>query len=289
MEDTMNIPGCKSRATRGTTLIELLIALVITGVVTLAIMKTYVTHHENYIVQDDVTNMQQSARACIDELTRQIRMAGHHLPLGLPAIEASNTNPDTITITYHGNDCETYLSAPMPSTSAELKCASDISCFNDDQWIYIFEPDSAVGEWFKISEVQAAAYHIQHRYDPKDLSRQYGADALLLALNRVKFFIDNTTEPDNPKLMVAVGGEPAEPYAEHIVDLQFQYRLANGNIVDEPVLVSDVREVLISISAQSTLPKGELDGQTGEPDPNGEGEGKRRTYNSSVSLRNIGA
>ena len=270
------------RAERGTTLIELMIALVLTGIVTLAIMKTYVIQHENYLVQDDVTTMQQSARSCIDELTRQIRMAGHDLPLGLPAIVAANTNPDTITITYHGNDCDTYLSAAMPNTSAELKLGTDISCFRADQWVYIYDPDSAAGEWFKISEVQPAAFHIQHRYDPKNLSRKYDKDALLLALNKVKFFVDETTNPDNPLLMVQIGGEPPEPYADHICDLQFQYRLANGTIVDEPVLISDVREVLISISAESTRPEFESEGD-------GEDDVKARTYTSSVSLRNIGA
>jgi len=265
------------RSERGTTLIELMIALVLTGIVTLAIMRTYVTQHENYLVQDDVTTMQQGARASIDELTRQIRMAGHDLPLGLPAIVAANTNPDTITITYHGNDCDTYLAAAMPNASAELKLASDISCFEADQWVYIYDPDSSVGEWFKISEVQAAAFHIQHRYEPKSLSRIYDADALLLALNQVKFFIDETADPDKPMLMIQLGGDPPLPYAEHISDLQFQYRLANGTIVDVPVLVSDVREVLISITAEST-----------RPDFGSENEGKVRTYTSSVSLRNIG-
>ena len=265
------------RSKQGTTLIELMIALVLTGIVTLAIMRTYVTQHENYLVQDDVTTMQQGARASIDELTRQIRMAGHDLPLGLPAIVAANTNPDTITITYHGNDCDTYLASKMPNTSAELKLATDISCFEDDQWVYIYDPDSSVGEWFKISEVQAAAFHIQHRYTPKNLTRAYDADALLLALNQVKFFVDETTDLDNPILMIQLGGDPAQPYAEHISDLQFQYRLANGTIVDVPVLVSDVREVLISITAEST-----------RPDFGSEDEGKKRTYTSSVSLRNIG-
>ena len=269
------------RSERGTTLIELMIALVLTGIVTLAIMKTYVTQHENYLVQDDVTTMQQGARACIDELTRQIRMAGHDLPLGLPAIVATNTNPDTITVRYHGNDCDTYLSEAMPNTSAELKLGSDISCFESDQWVYIYDPDSAKGEWFKISEVQVAAFHIQHRYEPKNLSRAYDADALLLALNQVKFFIDETADPDNPTLMIQLGGDPPQPYADHISDLQFRYRLANGTIVDEPVLVSDVREVLISITAKSTRPKFESDGEV-------DGPGKVRTYTSSVSLRNIG-
>lgn len=248
-------------------------------------MKTYVTQHESYLVQDDVAVMQQSSRACIDEMTRNIRMAGHHLPLGLPPIVAANTNPDTITLVYHGNDCETFLTEAMPTTSAELKC-NDVSCFEEDQWVYIYDPDSAVGEWFQISEVQASN-HLQHRYNPKDLSRKYPADAIILALNQVKFFVDDVSDPDNPKLMVKMGGEAPAVYADHIVDLQFRYRLANGTIVDLPVLISDVREVLVDVTAQSIL-----EGSGGEVvmeqgDRGGEAVRKTRTYSSSVSLRNM--
>jgi len=264
------------RGERGTTLIELLIAMFLTGIVVMSIMRLYMIQHDNYVVQDDVVVMQQSARASIDELTRQVRMAGHHVPMGLPAIIASNTNPDTITITYQGNDCETFLSAPMAEPSAALKCGSDVSCFSANQWVYIYEPDSAKGEWFKISNVQTGSNYIQHAYDPNVLSRKYGADALVLALNRVKFFIDNTTNPDNPTLMVQIGFEPPVPYAEHIVDLQFQYRISNGNLLDVPLLISDLREVLITVTAESTMPEFDDDS-----------DGKVRTYRSSVNVRNI--
>jgi Tfp pilus assembly protein PilW len=264
------------RGERGSSLIEVLIALALTGIVTLAIMNTYVIQHENYLVQDDVTTMQQSARSCIDELTRQVRMAGHHLPLGLQPIVASNTNPDTITVTYHGNDCDTYLSAAMPQPSAELKCGSDVSCFTDDQWVYIWEPDSAKGEWFVITHVQTASTMIQHNTMP--LSRKYGANSQLLALNRVKFYIDHTTDPDNPKLMCQVNNSAAQPYADHITDLQFRYHLDNGSTVDVPVLITDIREVQIDITAGSNMVQAE----------GGDSEVKDRTYSSSVNLRNIG-
>ena len=262
------------RAEQGTTLIELMIALVLTGIVTLAIMKTYVTQHENYLAQDDVTYMQQNARSCIDELTRQIRMAGHNVPLGLRAIAASNTNPDTITVTYHGNDCETVLTAKMASTSAGLVC-DDVSCFGAGRWAYVFDPDSAVGEWFQISSVGIASETLEHASSPANLSYQYDADAIVLALNQVKFFVDNTTDPANPALMLQVSGSPAQPYAEHVSDLQFQYLLANGTIVDEPITVSDIRAVMISVSAASMLA-----GSGGDAERN-------RTYTSTVSLRNI--
>lgn len=262
---------------RGSSLLEVLIALALTGIVTLAIMNTYVVQHENYLVQDDVTTMQQSARSSIDELTRQIRMAGHQLPIGLHPIEAANTDPDTITVTYHGNDCDTYLAEAMPLPSAELKCGSDISCFYDGQWVYIWEPDSAKGEWFEITEVQTGSSHLQH--NTMSLSRKYGPNSQVLVLNRVKFYVDHTTAPDNPKLMVQVNNDPAQPYADHITDLQFRYRLDNGTTVDEPVLITDIREVQIEITAGSTMV------QAGD---GGDQKVKDRTYASSVNLRNIG-
>jgi len=260
---------------RGSSLLEVLIALALTGIVTLAIMNTYVVQHENYLVQDDVTTMQQSARSSIDELTRQVRMAGHHLPLGLLPIEAANTDPDTITVIYHGNDCETYLTAAMATTSAALACGTTLSCFAAEQWVYIWEPDSAKGEWFEISNVDNGTNSLQHTTAP--LSRKYGADSQVLALNRVKFYVDGTTEASNPKLMVQFNNDPAQPYADQIQDLQFRYHLDNGTTVDEPVLITDIREVQISITAGSGLVQSE-DGNNV----------KDRTYTSSVSLRNIG-
>lgn len=265
---------------RGATLIELLIALAITGVVTMSVMKLYVTQHENYLIQDDITTVQQNARASIDELTRNIRMAGNELPGGLPALIASNTNPDTITVNYVATSCEVSLSSPMPQPSSELKCAGIVSCFDADEWVYIYEPDSGGGEWFEITHVQPAAGHIQH--NTMSLSKAYGADAVVLAVDQVKFFVDNTTDPASPNLMMQrLGGTP-QIYAENVADLQFQYRLANNTVVDVPASVSDVREVIITVTAQ---------GMRTDPDYEGAEETRpkiyTRVFTSSVNLRNI--
>jgi len=264
---------------RGTTLIELMIALALTGVITLVIMKTYVTQHENYMTQDDVAVMQQSSRACLDEMTKQIRMAGHKVPMGLDAMVAGDADPDTITVVYQGEDCESFLTAAMANTAAALQC-DDISCFDVDDWVYIYDPDSALGEWLQVSGVQAGSNTLLHQYNPANLSRVYPVDAIVVALEQVKFFIDDQTDPDNPCLMLQRGGDAPEVYADHISDLQFRYRLANNTIVDEPLLLSDVREVLIDVTALSTLESSIQEAEAG-------GEAKSRTYSSSVSLRNF--
>lgn len=262
---------------KGFTLLETLISLVITGIVTASIMNVYLTSHKNYIIQEDITDIQQNARASIDELARQIRLAGYELPLGIEGIEAYDTNPDTIILTYQNSGCDTYLSAPMPQPSAELKCGSDVSCFYDGQWIFIYDADSAKGEWFSITQVQSAAMHIQH--NTMTLSRKYDVNALVLAMTQVKFYIDNTTDPNHPKLMTQVMGSTPQIYADNIYDLQFQYGLKNGMTVDVPPIAENIREVNISLSARSDRP--DLDDQGGETY-------RDRTFTTSVFLRNIG-
>lgn len=267
---------------RGTTLVEILVALAITGVVTMAMMKLYVAQHENYLLQDDVTTTQQNARASIDELSRHIRMAGNELPAVLPALSASDCNPDTITINYMTSGCESALASPMPLPSSELKCKGDISCFVDGQWAFIYEPDSGGGEWFEISHVQADALHIQH--NTMSLSKVYGADAVLLGVTQVKFFVDNTTDPSSPNLMVQYIGQSPQVYAEKIVDLQFRYRLANNAIVDAPASVSDVREVIMEIVAEGDR---ENPFAVGDQDMDNPEKLHSRSFTSSVNVRNI--
>ena len=115
---------------RGISILEVLIALFMTGVVVTAVFKLYVNQHKNWNTQGEITDMQQNARASIDELTRQIRMAGHQLPLGLKSIEAYDTNPDTIVINYSEDGCNAPIVKKMPQPSAELDCKGyDVSCF----------------------------------------------------------------------------------------------------------------------------------------------------------------
>lgn len=259
---------------RGVSFLEVMIALVITGIITMAIMKAYLTQHRSYLVQQDVTDIQQNARAAIDELSRHIRMAGFDLPDGVPAIVPANTNPDTITLTYRTSGCDTYLSEAMPQPSAELKCGSDISCFYNGQWVYIFEPDSGGGEWFEITQVQAAAYHLQH--NTMDLSRCYGEDAIIVAMTQIKFFVD-TTDADHPRLMLQLPGQSPQAYAENISNLQFQYRMKNGVVVDSTILIDDIREVIMSVTGRSK----EIDHDLQDV------EHRFRTFSTSVFLRNI--
>ncbi len=267
------------KSARGITLVEILIALLLTGILSAAMFKIYINQHHAWMIQDSVIEMQQNARAAVDELSRQLRMTGYELPNGLSPLEAYNTNPDTIVVHYRGDgNCSPWIDKKMPQPSSELDCTdpgADVSCFFEGQTAFIFDPAIESGEFFEISHVQIIPGKIQH--NKTVLSRCYPKGSLILPLDRIKFYIDQS-DPDHPKLMIQLGLSPAQVYAEDIVDLQFDYTLKNGMVVDHPNIARDVREIGISVVARTPNPDAEF-----KDNPY-----RFETYTSRVYLRNLG-
>ncbi|MEZ5358053.1 MAG: prepilin-type N-terminal cleavage/methylation domain-containing protein [Candidatus Zixiibacteriota bacterium] len=266
----------KLRSQGGMTLVEVLLAVLLTGIISAAMFRVYINQHQAYNVQDNVIEMQQNARAAIDELTRQIRMSGYALPNGLSAFDAFDTDPDTIRIYYKTVSCEAPIEHDMPLPSAELRCdGHDVSCFYDGQIAYIYDPNLESGEFFEISHVQTGSAHIQHNTDV--LSRVYPAGSQLMAIEMIKYYIDQS-DADHPRLMVQFSNETPQIYAEDIEDLQFTYVLKNGITVDEPVLKADVRQIGIELKART--PRADIESGNIY---------RYRTYQSKVYLRNLGS
>jgi len=90
----------------GFTLIEILIAMAITGIVLTAVFTAFQSQQTSYIVQEDVVVMQQNLRAGIDMIVREIRMAGYDRQnigsLGILDISPRNMN-NAIDATITGN------------------------------------------------------------------------------------------------------------------------------------------------------------------------------------------
>lgn len=67
------------RTNHGYTIIELLIALFMTGLISLAGFQFYITMHNSTIVQEEVSEMQNNSRASLDDIIRNLRMAGYRV------------------------------------------------------------------------------------------------------------------------------------------------------------------------------------------------------------------
>jgi prepilin-type N-terminal cleavage/methylation domain-containing protein len=96
---------------RGITLIELLVALVISGVVIGAIYNIFIAQTKAYTVQDQVVEVQQSTRSAMEIMLRDLRMAGFDdNSLASPIVI---TNPigafsdNSITVNYEYYDTST--------------------------------------------------------------------------------------------------------------------------------------------------------------------------------------
>jgi hypothetical protein len=61
---------------KGMTVIEILIAMFVTGLITAAGFQFYIQMHNNVLNQEQVSDMQHSSRASLEEICKTLRMAG---------------------------------------------------------------------------------------------------------------------------------------------------------------------------------------------------------------------
>lgn len=265
----------KLKSNRGVTLIELLVASVIALIATGAALELYVSQQQGWIAQENITDMQQNGRAAVDELVYHIRQAGYHIPPALEAIYASNTNPDTITLVYLSEPiCNAYMVDAMSSPSDDIECDPDsITCFEADTWAYIYDPITESGEFFLITEVQQASGLLKH--GTMSLSKAYADSCHVYSIDVVTFFVDNTTDPDHPRLMIERADGIPQIYADNIEDLQLTYTLAHGAVVDTLISSQLVREVNIELVARTEREDEIADGFV------------RDTFVTSVFTRNL--
>lgn len=98
----------KKRADSGFTLIEILVALALTGIVLTAIYTAFQSQHKTYITQESVAEMQQNLRAAMFLMVREIRMAGYD-PRGTAGAgidSASSATSISFTEDFRGTDVD---------------------------------------------------------------------------------------------------------------------------------------------------------------------------------------
>lgn len=86
----------RMKCCRGFTILEVLIAALITGILATASFRFYTSVHNQTETQYEVSELQHQCRASVHEIKKTLRLAGFKL-LGHPAIEISG---DTLAIYY---------------------------------------------------------------------------------------------------------------------------------------------------------------------------------------------
>ncbi len=124
---------------KGFTLIEIMVAIVIMGIVVVGIYSVYNTQHKSYIVQEQVTEMQQNERIALQMITRDIKMAG----LGLACQQAG------IILTEDANESGALDGGEDINGNGVLNTFGNGVGFDDSDTIavayYVFNPLSTAG------------------------------------------------------------------------------------------------------------------------------------------------
>jgi hypothetical protein len=92
------------RSEQGFSLVELLIAAVLTIIVAGAAMEFYITQHKTWLLEGDVAEVQYNVRASLDEIASALRMGGYQIPGHAPYAIGDDT-----LIIYFRNEATTEV------------------------------------------------------------------------------------------------------------------------------------------------------------------------------------
>jgi len=96
------------RSTRGFSLVELLIALAISGILLVALAAAFKASAVNYRENEDIFKAVNTARAALTRITSQLRTASA-VSVGAPVNQCSLITSEGADITYHYNSADNKL------------------------------------------------------------------------------------------------------------------------------------------------------------------------------------
>jgi prepilin-type N-terminal cleavage/methylation domain-containing protein len=274
----------KIKEDKGVTLVELMIALMMSGILIAALYRTFIGQQKTYTVQEQVADMQQNARAAIGKMMRDIRMAGFgnvsyvlSLAGGVNGFTQVIT-PGTNTITIVGGFKQIRRDNGGPILVSSSSGNQLVLNYATDE----FYPDKGAAQKF-ISIGGFDSNTVQSR------------STATLTLNK----------PPNPTLPIPTGtpifkiqaityaiyvsdGKPTlgrdentggglQPLAENIENVLFEYFDANGIPTNTP---SDIRMVRVTVTARTDVLDPQMKGGDGY---------RRRQIASNIYLRNMGS
>lgn len=105
---------------KGITLIELLVAIVIGGIVIAGIYRVFVAQSKAYVVQDQVVEVQQNIRSAMEILLQDLRMTGFNGD-NTPLTPSVTPGANNITVYYEKNGAVRQVSYSVDGSSRLMR------------------------------------------------------------------------------------------------------------------------------------------------------------------------
>jgi prepilin-type N-terminal cleavage/methylation domain-containing protein len=283
------------KKSKGVTLIELLIALVISAILIAGIYRTFIHQQKTYATQEQVADMQQNVRVAINRMVREIRMAGF-------GGKNENTNGSNDIINVFGNvNGFANIINPVNDITVDGITHDQITIIGAFRQIGTLAAAASAGDntlninyigntKFNTDKKKYVCLNGRNNYGiiPDDgniltlagvvtLNENHSAGEPVFLVEAITYGLEKNPQK-NPVLFRDTNtGGGNQDVAEYIEDLQFRYVLADTTEVDVPGNPTDVRGVRITIQARTRMSDPQLK----------EGGGfRRRTLNTYVDLRN---
>lgn len=267
----------------GFTVVEMLVAIFLGSIISVAAFQFYVAQHNNMITQQNVSDMQQNIRSSMDDITHQIRNAGANLPPGMKPLVSYDVDPDSICIYYA--DMGSSLSVGDHTQKAKanpihITAGTDVSQFQAGDQVYLWHQATKSGEWFQVTKVAANSGKgwIEIHHQDGDLSTDPLPGDLLIKIKEFSYFVD-ASDSTHPNLMRRQNAEAPQVFASNIERLDFNYVLSSGDTVSTLSANDTVYVVRIELAAKTEQADYEAErlGSDGR---------RRRTLRSDVLVRN---
>jgi len=258
------------RKKKGLTLVELLIALVLSSILIAALYRVFISQQRIYMVQDQVADIQQNVRIAIGQMTKEIRMAGYGGNI-LDIFDNINgfsniVTPANNSITILLADQVGVLKQNAMKGNNQLK-VTNASIFNTDKKKYMclnglnnYLIQGVITDTITLTASLAEDHIINEPvYLVKAITYSLGLSGGKIALRRN----ENT-------------GGGAQPLAENMESLQFTYFDSDGNMTANP---PDIRMIGVKVTVKTNMP---------DPDYKGKDGYRRRILSSNIKVRNMG-
>jgi len=269
---------------KGITLIELLVALSVSGILVAGLYKTFISQQHTYTVQDQVVDMQQNVRLAINRMTRELRMAGFGRMgasdsnfFGAGPINGSNMvlNPGgggtSLTVVEAYGQAVTTLAPNAdgnpPALGQTYILVNDVSGFNtgSKKYICINGTDSV-----QIKSINGKQIDLDNK-TPLSSTEQHQPGEPVYLIQAITYSI-GPSEGKSCLLRDDHLGAGPQPVAENVENIEF--RNPDGSIPLNPS--SACMQVAITVTTDKTDPDYKLDGGY-----------RKRTLTSNIQVRNL--
>jgi prepilin-type N-terminal cleavage/methylation domain-containing protein len=269
---------------KGLTLIELLVALTITGLLVGGLYRTLTGQQKTYVIQEEVVDMQQNVRAAINRLMTEIRMAGFgNVSMVLPVTYTGGTFNNVLNLNTPTAGSLTFVTAVggTSTLTAEVGIGQNqivVSTLTDAGGNPLFNTVDrkyiSIGglESHEITAIDNVTRTITLN---GPLTFYHTINTPLFTVMALTYQVASVNGIPTLMRNENMGGG-AQPLSDNIENLQFTYLDADGNVTANPL---DIRIITVSLTAK-----------TEKQDPDLEvGDGyRRRQIASNIHLRNMG-